>query len=97
MINDFSSTIIDGPVRNPRQSIAIIRNCRFYSETFPCVGMGLRNNQIVKFDDCYFERVIKDEIYNHKNYNAAFFCHASNKKNDLNSELILNNCQFVGK
>ena len=93
----YTMHIIDGPTRNEKQSIGVVRNCIFYSEAFPCVGMGLRNNQTVMFSDCVFERQIKDDIYNKSDYNAAFFCHASNKKDDLNASLILNNCRFVGK
>lgn len=56
-------------------------NCKFITASQPAVGIGLRENFTLTFNNCYFEAVA-----------AAFYCHDQQASNKLNQNVILNDC-----
>jgi len=62
-------------------------NCKFLSYQNSAVGIGMRQDQTIIFDNC--------EIENISNYGAGFYCHNAQFQNVTNQHLILENCNIT--
>lgn len=90
---------IDWQSLNPDEpAYGLIKDCKLYSEAFPCVGMGLSKNQTVEFDGCEMVRNVIDDRYYILNggtvtnaWLGAFLCHCAGDTGSPNQLLILRN------
>ena len=64
------------------------RNCKFYSESRPCVGIGLRSNYTLSFIDCSFEN---------SSGQVPFYAHEQQSNNITGQRLEIVNCSFSNK
>lgn len=65
----------------------IFRNCRFKSDNNSAVGIGMRSNETIIFDNCEF---IKTSVQPYGS--GAFYCHCSQFKGHKNQNIILKDC-----
>ena len=85
---------IDGDnINDEIMNYGLIKNCVFYSQAFPAVGMGTHKNQQVEFRDCVINRV-SSELFRHDNWQGSFYCHANGYDDQINQRLFLYNNSF---